>query len=35
THRSTLAATFRTDDAAPHLRAFLACLPPPIADAAL
>jgi DNA-binding transcriptional LysR family regulator len=35
THRSTLAATFRTDDASPHLRAFLACLPPPIADAAL
>ncbi|MFM0694395.1 LysR family transcriptional regulator [Paraburkholderia graminis] len=35
THRSTLAATFRTDDASPHLRAFLACLPPPTADAAL
>jgi DNA-binding transcriptional LysR family regulator len=34
-YRSTLAATFRTDDASPHLRAFLACLPPPLADAAL
>lgn len=28
--RTTLAATFRTDDPSPHLRAFLACLPPPL-----
>ncbi|WP_233836235.1 LysR family transcriptional regulator [Paraburkholderia sp. ZP32-5] len=34
-HRSTLAATFRTDDASPHLRAFLECLPAPLSDAAL
>ncbi|MFM0164292.1 DNA-binding transcriptional regulator, LysR family [Burkholderia sp. GAS332] len=34
-YRSTLAATFRTDDASPHLRAFLDCLPAPLADAAL
>ncbi|HEX7934142.1 MAG TPA: LysR family transcriptional regulator [Paraburkholderia sp.] len=34
-YRSTLAATFRTDDASPHLRAFLACLPPPMAAATL
>lgn len=34
-YRSTLAATFRSDDASPHLRAFLDCLPPPLADAAL
>jgi hypothetical protein len=34
-YRSTLAATFRTDDASPHLRAFLTCLPAPLADAAL
>jgi DNA-binding transcriptional LysR family regulator len=34
-YRSTLAATFRTDDASPHLRAFLACLPPPVASPAL
>jgi hypothetical protein len=32
---STLAATFRTDDASPHLRAFLGCLPAPLDDAAL
>jgi DNA-binding transcriptional LysR family regulator len=31
-YRTTLAATFRTDDASPHLRAFLDCLPPPLAD---
>jgi LysR family transcriptional regulator, benzoate and cis,cis-muconate-responsive activator of ben and cat genes len=31
--RTTLAATFRTDDASPHLHAFLECLPPPIAGA--
>ena len=31
-YRTTLAATFRTDDASPHLRAFLGCLPPPLAD---
>ncbi|MFT4067069.1 LysR family transcriptional regulator [Paraburkholderia sp.] len=34
-HRSTLAATFRTDDMSPHLRAFLGCLPPPLGDPAL
>jgi LysR family transcriptional regulator, benzoate and cis,cis-muconate-responsive activator of ben and cat genes len=27
--RSTLAATYRTDDTSPHLLAFLRCLPPP------
>ncbi|MFM0002516.1 MULTISPECIES: LysR family transcriptional regulator [Paraburkholderia] len=32
-YRSTLAATFRTDDASPHLRAFLACLPAPLTEA--
>ncbi|WP_118180528.1 LysR family transcriptional regulator [Paraburkholderia phosphatilytica] len=31
-HWSTLASTFRTDDMSPHLRAFLRCLPPPLAD---
>ncbi|MFM0752173.1 LysR family transcriptional regulator [Paraburkholderia strydomiana] len=34
-YRSTLAATFRSDDASPHLRAFLACLPPPLENTAL
>lgn len=34
-YRSTLAATFRTEDASPHLRAFLACLPPPLAHTPL
>lgn len=29
--RSTLAATFRSDDHSSHLRAFLDCLPPPLA----
>jgi DNA-binding transcriptional LysR family regulator len=33
--RTTLAATFRTDDTSSHLRAFLACLPKPLADATL
>lgn len=33
--RSTLAATFRTDDTSSHLRAFLACLPQPLAGATL
>jgi LysR family transcriptional regulator, benzoate and cis,cis-muconate-responsive activator of ben and cat genes len=28
--RTTLAATFRTDDASPHLRAFIDCLPEPL-----
>jgi len=31
--RTVLAATFRSDDTSPHLRAFLECLPPPLADA--
>jgi LysR family transcriptional regulator, benzoate and cis,cis-muconate-responsive activator of ben and cat genes len=31
--RTLLAATYRTDDTSPHLRAFLSCLPPPIDDA--
>ncbi|MGH8780522.1 LysR family transcriptional regulator [Paraburkholderia sp.] len=30
-YRSTLAATFRTEDLSPHLRAFLGCLPAPLA----
>jgi DNA-binding transcriptional LysR family regulator len=30
--RTIVAARFRSDDASPHLRAFLSCLPPPIAD---
>ncbi|MEM5314416.1 LysR family transcriptional regulator [Paraburkholderia sp. JHI869] len=30
--RTVLAATFRSDDASPHLRAFLECLPPPLAS---
>jgi LysR family transcriptional regulator, benzoate and cis,cis-muconate-responsive activator of ben and cat genes len=34
-HRSTLAATFRTGDNSPHLRAFLACLPEPLPDGTL
>lgn len=34
-YRSTLAATFRTDDQSPHLRAFLGCLPAPLADGTL
>lgn len=33
--RTTLAATFRTDDMSPHLRAFLACLPDPLDDETL
>ncbi|EEA02727.1 transcriptional regulator, LysR family [Burkholderia sp. H160] len=31
-YRSTLAATFRTDDTSPHLHAFLGCLPTPLTD---
>jgi len=31
--RTTVAARFRSDDASPHLRAFLECLPAPVADA--
>jgi len=31
--RTLLAASFRSDDASPHLRAFLECLPPPLARA--
>ena len=31
--RTTVAARFRSDDASPHLRAFLECLPEPVAGA--
>ncbi|MFM0738232.1 LysR family transcriptional regulator [Paraburkholderia xenovorans] len=34
-YRSTLAATFHTDDPSPHLKAFLACLPAPLSGATL
>jgi len=30
--RSTVAATYRSDDASPHLRAFLECLPPALVE---